>query len=56
MNKFFQRVMKLTDLKTQMQLFELKSIFKSVGEVANILWEMVPEIRGECDVRSWYAY
>ena len=37
------------DLKTQMQLFRCKRIFKSVGEVANILREMVPEVRGEYD-------
>ena len=45
------------DLKTQMQLLRLKSVFKPVGEAANIFREMVPEVRGEYDeLRSWYAY
>ena len=37
------------DLNTQMQLFRCKRISKSVGEVANILRELVPEVRGEYD-------
>jgi hypothetical protein len=32
------------DLTTQMQLFRCKRILKSVGEVANISREMVPEV------------